>query len=218
MREFNFLEVITSLLLATQWTIVLSLIAFTGGGALGLLLTMMRISKNRAFQRVSRFFIAFVQGTPLLMQLFIVFFGIPILLGFDVPAFVSASVALIAYSAAYLADIWRGSVESLPKAQWEAGTSLGLSWLQQFRYVILPQAVKVSIPPTIGFAVQVIKNTSLTSIIGFVELTRQGQILNNVTFRPFAIFTLVGVIYFAVCYPLSLYSKRLEARLTIEAR
>ena len=132
--------------------------------------------------------------------------------------FVSASVALIAYSAAYLADIWRGSVESIPKAQWEAGTAMGLSWLQQFRYVILPQAVKVSIPPTIGFAVQVIKNTSLTSIIGYVELTRQGQILNNVTFRPFIIFSMIGVIYFVVCYPLSVYSKRLEAKLTVESR
>jgi polar amino acid transport system permease protein len=214
MREFNFLEVFTTLLLATQWTIVLSLIAFIGGGILGLLLTMMRISKNRFARGASSFYISFVQGTPLLMQLFIIFFGIPILLGFDVPAFLSASIALIAYAAAYLADIWRGSVESIPKAQWEAGTSLGLSWLQQFRYVILPQAVKVSIPPTIGFAVQVIKNTSLTSIIGYVELTRQGQILNNVTFRPFAIFTMIGVIYFAICYPLSLYSKRLEAKLT----
>lgn len=218
MREFDFLEVLISLIRATQWTIILSLIAFAGGGLLGLLVTMMRISKSRVIQGVSRFYIAFVQGTPLLMQLFIIFFGIPILLGVDVPAFVSASIALIAYSAAYLADIWRGSVESIPKAQWEAGTSLGLSWLQQFRYVILPQAVKVSIPPTIGFAVQVIKNTSLTSIIGYVELTRQGQILNNVTFRPFAIFAMVGAIYFAVCYPLSRYSKRLEARLTIETR
>ena len=218
MREFDFLEVVKTLLLATQWTIVLSLIAFTGGGILGLAVTMMRISKSRVLQGFSRLYIGFVQGTPLLMQLFIIFFGIPILLGFDVPAFLSASIALIAYSAAYLADIWRGSVESIPKAQWEAGTALGLSWLEQFRYVIMPQAVKVSIPSTIGFAVQVIKNTSLTSIIGYVELTRQGQILNNVTFRPFAIFTIIGVIYFAICYPLSKYSKNLEAKLTIEAR
>lgn len=218
MREFNFFEVLVALLQATQWTIVLSLIALAGGGILGLLLTMMRISKNRLLQGMSRFYIGFVQGTPLLMQLFLIFFGIPILLGFDVPAFVSASFALIAYSAAYLADIWRGSVELIPRAQWEAGTALGLSWFQQFRYVIMPQAVKVSIPPTIGFAVQVIKNTSLTSIIGYVELTRQGQILNNVTFRPFAIFTMIGVIYFIVCYPLSLYSKRLEAKLTVAAR
>jgi polar amino acid transport system permease protein len=218
MRDFNFLEVLTTLLQAAQWTILLSLIAFIGGGILGLLVTMMRIAKNRVLKGASRFYIGFVQGTPLLMQLFIIFFGIPILLGYDVPAIVSASVALIAYSAAYLADIWRGSVESIPRAQWEAGTSLGLSWFQQFRYVILPQATKVSIPPTIGFAVQVIKNTSLTSIIGYVELTRQGQILNNVTFRPFAIFAMIGVIYFVICYPLSLYSKRLEARLTLETR
>ncbi len=218
MRAFDFTEVLIALVRATGWTVVLSLVAFAGGGILGLVLTMMRVSKNRLLQSVSRFYIAFVQGTPLLMQLFLIFFGIPILLGFDVPAFVSASVALIAYAAAYLADIWRGSVEAIPKAQWEAGTSLGLSWLQQFRHVILPQAVKVSIPPTVGFAVQVIKNTSLTSIIGYVELTRQGQILNNVTFQPFVIFAMVGAIYFIVCYPLSLYSQRLEARLTIEAR
>lgn len=218
MRSFNFLEIVSSLLLATQWTFVLSLVAFAGGGILGLLITMMRISKNRLMKGVSSFYIGFVQGTPLLMQLFIIFFGIPILLGFDVPAFVTACIALIAYVAAYLADIWRGSVESIPKSQWEAGTALGLNWLQQFRYVILPQAVKVSIPPTIGFAVQVIKNTSLTSIIGYIELTRQGQLLNNATFRPFEIFAIVGVIYFIVCYPLSRYSKRLEAKMTLATR
>jgi polar amino acid transport system permease protein len=218
MREFNITEVLILLLLAAVWTIVLSLVALIGGGILGLLVTMMRISSNRILKTISRFFIAFIQGTPLLMQLFIIFFGIPILLGYDVPAFLSASIALILYSSAYLADIWRGSVESIPKAQWEAGTALGLSWLQQFRYIILPQAIKVSIPPTIGFAVQVIKNTSLTSIIGYVELTRQGQILNNVMFRPFAIFAMVGVIYFALCYPLSLYSKALERKLTLASR
>ncbi len=218
MREFVFFEVLFSLLKATQWTILLSLVAFVGGGILGLLITIMRISKSRILREISKFYIAFFQGTPLLMQLFLIFFGIPIVLGFDVPAFVSASIALIFYTTAYLADIWRGSVESIPNAQWEAGTSLGLSWLQQFRYVIMPQAIKVSIPPTIGFAVQVIKNTSLTSIIGYVELTRQGQILNNVTFRPFIIFTMIGVIYFIVCYPLSIYSKRLEAKLTLETR
>jgi len=122
------------------------------------------------------------------------------------------------YASAYLADIWRGSLESIPITQWEAARSLGLSWLEQFRLVILPQAVKISIPPTIGFLVQVVKNTSLTSIIGYVELTRRGQILNNVTFEPFIIFSMVGFIYFVVCYPLSMYSQRLERRLTIESQ
>ena len=218
MTEFKFFEILLALLKALQWTVVLSLIAFTGGGIIGMLLTMMRIAKNKNVRTVAQFYIAFFQGTPLLMQLFLIFFGIPIVLGFDVPAIVSASVALIFYASAYLADIWRGSVESISNTQWEAGTSLGLSWLDQFRFVILPQAVKVSIPPTIGFLVQVVKNTSLTSIIGYVELTRRGQVLNNVTFKPFIIFTMVGFLYFIVCYPLSLYSKRLETKLTVEAR
>ncbi|MBL7163012.1 MAG: amino acid ABC transporter permease [Anaerolineales bacterium] len=218
MTEFNFFEIFFALLKALQWTIILSLVAFAGGGIFGLTFTMMRISKNTILKSVAQFYIAFFQGTPLLMQLFLIFFGIPIVLGFDVPAFVSASVALIFYASAYLAEIWRGSVDSVPNTQWDAGTSLGLSWLDQFRFVILPQAVKVSIPPTIGFLVQVVKNTSLTSIIGYVELTRRGQILNNVTFKPFAIFAMVGCIYFIVCYPLSMYSRRLEAELTVESR
>ena len=215
MAEFNYFEIFFALIKALQWTIILSLIAFSGGGIIGMLFTMMRISDNKILKSVAQFYIAFFQGTPLLMQLFLIFFGIPIVLGFDVPAIVSASIALIFYASAYLADIWRGSLESITITQWEAAESLGLSWLQQFSFVILPQAVKISIPPTIGFLVQVVKNTSLTSIIGYVELTRRGQILNNVTFEPFIIFSMVGFIYFVVCYPLSLYSQRLEAKLTV---
>jgi polar amino acid transport system permease protein len=213
MRDLTLFDIILSLLWATQWTVVLSFIALIGGGIVGIILTLMRISSRRPIKWVSRMYIEFIQGTPLLMQIFLIFFGIPILVGFDVPAWTSASIALIAYTSAFMADIWRGSVEAIPKAQWEAGTSLGLSYIQQFRYVIMPQAVKISIPPSIGFSVQVIKNTSLTSIIGYVELTRQGQILNNVTFQPFLIFSLVGIIYFGLCYPLSLYSKKLEEKL-----
>lgn len=213
MRDFVFYEVITSLLWATQWTVVLSLVAFIGGGIFGLLLMMMRISTRRPIQWLARLYIEFFQGTPLLMQLFLIFFGIPILMGFDVPPLISAGVALTAYVTAFLADIWRGCVEAIPSSQWEAGAAVGLSNMQQLRFIILPQAAKISIPPTIGFLVQVIKNTSLTSIIGFVELTRQGQILNNVTFKPFLLFSLVGVIYFSLSYPLSFYSKTLEKKL-----
>jgi polar amino acid transport system permease protein len=139
-------------------------------------------------------------------------------LGYDVSPWVSAAIALTAYSTAFLSDIWRGCVESIPKTQWEAGTALGLSYFQQLGYIIIPQSIKISIPPTIGFLVQVIKNTSLTSIIGFVELTRQGQILTNVTLQPFIIFTMVGAVYFIICYPLSLYSRNLETRMTIASR
>lgn len=213
MRDFNFIEIFSSLVLATRWTIVLSLIAFSGGAVVGIILTLMRISSNRILKGIARAYVEFFQGTPLLLQLFLIFFGIPIVVGYDVSPWVSASVALIAYVAAFQSDIWRGSVEAIPKTQWEAGSALGLTYLQQLRLIIVPQAFKISIPPTIGFLVQVVKNTSLTSIIGFVELTRQGQILNNVTFQPFLIFLLVGVIYFVLCYPLSLYSKYLERKM-----
>ncbi len=93
--------------------------------------------------------------------------------------------------------------------------SLGLSFLQQIRYVILPQAVRIAIPPTVGFMVQVIKSTSLASVIGFVELTRAAQIVNGATFRPFLIYFLVGAIYFTICYPLTLAGRRLEGKLHV---
>ena len=218
MREFIFTEALRSLIFATQWTIVLSLIAFVSGGIFAFLLMLMRISKYKPLKWISRFYIEFFQGTPLLLQLFLIFFGIPIFTGYDVSPWVSASVALTAYVTAFLSDIWRGSIESIPKTQWEAGRALGFNYFQILRLIIIPQAIKISIPPTIGFLVQVIKNTSLTAIIGFVELTRQGQILSNVYFQPFIIFSMVGAIYFVICYPLSMYSKRLETKLTLASR
>lgn len=218
MRDFVFSEVLVTLLLATRWTLLLSLIAFVGGGIFGFLVTMMRISSNKIVSGIASGYINFFQGTPLLMQLFLVFFGMPIVVGYDVSPWISAAVCLIAYVTAFLADIWRGSIQSIPKAQWEAGAALGLNYFQQLFLIIVPQAVKVSIPPTIGFLVQVIKNTSLTSIIGFVELTRQGQILNNATFKPFIIFTMVGLIYFVICFPLSKWSKSLEQKMTLATR
>jgi polar amino acid transport system permease protein len=212
MREFVLSDVVFQLLLATRWTLLLALIAFVGGAIVGMIFTLMRISSMRPLKYFARFYINLFQGTPLLMQLFTIFFGLPLLLGQNVSAWTSASVALTLFTSAYLADIWRGSVEAIPKEQWESGASLGLSYLQQFRYIILPQATKIAIPPTVGFSVQVIKNTSLTSIIGFVELTRMGRALNNVTFKPLLVFGLICIIYFCINYPLSLFSKRLEGR------
>jgi len=217
MQEFVFFDALRTLIWATQWTLLLSLIAFTCGGALGLILMVMRISPIRPLRWFSRFYIEFFQGTPLLMQLFLIFFGLPVLIGYNISPLLSASIALTIYTAAFLSDIWRGCVEAIPRGQWEGGAALGLSYLQQLRFVVIPQAFRISIPPSIGFLVQVVKNTSLTAIIGFVELTRQGQILNNVTFRPFLIFTMVGAIYFLICYPLSTYSKSLETKLSRQA-
>ena len=123
-----------------------------------------------------------------------------------------SGLALTIYAAAFLGEIWRGCIEAVPRTQWEASDCLGLNRVQQYTYVVLPQAVRIAIPPTVGFMVQIVKNTSLASVIGFVELARAGQIVNNSTFEPFAIFCVVAAIYFALCYPLSLAARALERR------
>ncbi|NBD15851.1 MAG: ABC transporter permease subunit [Cyanobacteria bacterium] len=212
MEEFTFSQILTNLLLATRWTIVLSAIAFFGGGVVGFLVMLMRISPNPVIRGVSTLYIEFFEATPLLMQLFLVFFGISVVIGLNVSAWVAATIALTTYSSAFLADIWRGSVEAIPRGQWEASRALGLSYFKQLSNIILPQAVRMSIPPTVGFAVQVIKGTSLASIIGFIELTRSASSISNVTFEPLLVYSLAAIIYFCLCFPLSLWSRRLENR------
>lgn len=210
MQEFTLAQILTNLLIATQWTIALSAIAFIGGGLVGFLLMLMRISSNRLVKGISILYIEFFEATPLLMQLFLVFFGISVLFGINFSAWVAAGIALTTYTSAYLGDIWRGSVEAVPQGQWEASKALGMGYFQQFRKVILPQAVRLSIPSTVGFAVQVIKGTSLASVIGFVELTRSASSISNVTFQPFLVYSMAAIIYFCLCFPLSIWSRRLE--------
>lgn len=217
MIEFTTWDILRNLLLATRWTILLSLVSFAGGGALGLLLLFGRISPNRYLSRAVGYYIELFQGTPLLMQMFLAFFGLG-LVGVDVPAWLAAGLALILWTAAFLTEIWRGCVESIAKGQWEASASLGMGRFQQMRYVILPQALKIAVPPTVGFSVQVIKGTALTSIIGFVELSKAGTVVTNATFQPFTVYGFVALIYFALCWPLSKSSQILERKLNVAHR
>lgn len=212
MIEFTLWDIVRNLLLAARWTIVLSLIAFIGGASLGLLFTVLRLSGNRLLKVMIGIYVDVFQGTPLLMQLFLAYFGTAAL-GFNVSAWAAASIALTLFTSAFLCDIWRGCLEAVPRGQWQASRVLGMDYLQTMRHVILPQALRLSVPPTVGFSVQVIKGTALASVIGFVELTKAGTMLNNATFAPFTIFALVALIYFALCYPLSRYSRYLERRL-----
>jgi polar amino acid transport system permease protein len=159
-------------------------------------------------------YIEFFQGTPLLMQLFLFFFGVA-LFGIEVSPWVAAWLALTFWTSAFLSEIWRGCVESVPRGQWEAGSSLALNYVEQMRYVILPQAARIAVAPTVGFSVQVIKGTALASINGYDELTKAGTMLNNATFRPFLVYSLVALIYIVLCFPLSWYAKRLEGRLKV---
>jgi len=199
------------LIMAAQWTVLLSLVAFAGGVLVGLPIALMRVSPNNALRIVAGGYIQLIQGTPLLILLFLTYFGLGIL-GYKLAPLVAAGLALTLYAAAFLGEIWRGCIEAVPRTQWEASDCLGLDRFQQYAYVILPQAFRMAIPPTVGFMVQIVKNTSLASVVGFVELARAGQIVNNSTFEPFIIFCIVAAIYFAMCYPLSLASRFLERR------
>jgi polar amino acid transport system permease protein len=199
------------LIAAAQWTVLLSLVAFAGGALVGLPVALMRVSPSHVLRIVAGGYIQLIQGTPLLILLFLTYFGLGIL-GYKLAPLVAAGLALTLYAAAFLGEIWRGCIEAVPRTQWEASDCLGLNRFQQYVHVILPQAFRMAIPPTVGFMVQIVKNTSLASVVGFVELARAGQIVNNSTFEPFIIFCIVAAIYFAMCYPLSLASRFLERR------
>jgi len=210
MRTFGFPEFLF-ILEAAKWTVALSLIAFIGGALGGLLVALGRTSENRLAQLLSGGFIQIFQGTPLLLQLFLVFFGAPVL-GIEINPWVAAGVALTLNSSAFLGEIWRGCIQAIPAGQAEAAHALSLDYFSRMRFVILPQAMKIALAPTVGYLVQIIKGTSLAAIIGFAEITRAGQIINNATFQPLIVFSVVAAIYFALCWPLSLLASRMERR------
>jgi len=210
MRTFGFPEFLF-IVEAAKWTIALSLIAFIGGAIGGLLVALARTSDNRVLQTLSAGFVQIFQGTPLLLQLFLIFFGAPVL-GIDINPWLAAGAALILNTSAFLGEIWRGCIQAIPRGQWEAAEALGLHYVSSMRDVVLPQAFKIDLPPTVGYMVQVIKGTSLAAIIGFAEVTRAGQIINNATFQPLIVFSVVAAIYFVLCWPLSLLAARMERR------
>lgn len=200
------------LLQGTMWTIVLASIGFVGGAIIGIGVALARVSRNRLLRWSATAYVQVIQGIPLPVVMFLSFFGLAVT-GISVPALLAAGVSMTLFAGAFMGEIWRGSIQAVPKTQWEAADSLALSGWSRMVDVILPQAVRLSIPSTIGFMVQIIKNTSYSVVIGFIELTQSGKIVNNAVFEPFIVFTVVGAIYFGLCSPLSLLSRRLEARL-----
>jgi polar amino acid transport system permease protein len=212
-REFGLIDV-AYLLAATRWTLALAAIAALGGGLFGLTIALLRVAPAAPLRWLAVGYIQVVQGTPLLAWLFVFFFGLPIM-GLTVSPWFAAAVAYSVYAGAFLGEIWRGCLQAIPRTQWEAGAALGLSFTEQLRYVIAPQAVRIAIPPTVGFLVQLIKNTSLAAVIGFIELTREGQLTTAATFRPFTVYLIVAMIYFALCFPLTQWSRHLERRLHV---
>lgn len=205
------------LLQGLKWTLLLSAIGFIGGGIFGLIIALARTSAHSALRKTAAGYISVFQGTPLLMQLFVVYYGIA-LVGISVEAWAAVAIAFTLHASAFLGEVWRGGIQAIPKGQTEAANALGLHYISRMKDVILPQTFKVSLPATVGFLVQLIKGTSLAAIVGFIELARAGQIVSNQTYRPLLIFGIVGAIYFIICWPLSLYGTRLENRMAKAAR
>ena len=202
------------LVFALRWTIVLTLLALAGGAPIGLIVAALGRTSSAAARLASKSYIGVVQGIPLLAWLFLFFFGFPIF-GIEVPAWLAATCAFSVYAGAFLGEIWLGALLSIPRTQWEASASIGMSYVEQLRHVIIPQATRIATPPTVGFVMQLIKNTSLAAVIGFVELTREGQMTAAATLAPLSVYLMVGALYFAVCYPLTTYSRHLERRLHV---
>ena len=217
MVEFTLWDIFRNLLEAARWTVALSLVAFIGGGFVSLLLLVLRLSKAPGTNLLVGGYVQLFQGTPLLMQLFLAYFGLA-LFGIKTSAWVAAAFALTLYTSAFLTEIWRGCVAAIPKGQWEASQSLAMNFREQLQHIVLPQALKVAIPPTVGFLVQVVKGTALASVIGFIELTKAGTMITNATFKPFIVYSCVALLYFALCFPISLYAKTLEKKLNASHR
>ncbi len=199
---------------ALRWTLLLTGLSLLLGGLIGFAVALGRVSPYAPLRWAATGYIGIIQGVPALMLLFLAYYGLS-LAGLDLPPLAAAAISLALYVSGYLADIWRGAIQSVPWQQWEASGSLALTRPQQFRYVILPQALRIATPPTVGFAVQAVKNTSIVSIVNVVEVARAGQLVNNATYEPFRVYGLVALLYFAICWPMSLLARRLERRLDV---
>lgn len=209
-REFSLNDVVF-MLEALRWTLVLAFVATIGGGVLGIIVAVLRVVAFKPANWLAIGYINLVQGTPLLGQLFVFFFGLP-LFGIQVDAWVAAALSMSIYASAFFGEIWRGSLQSVSQRQWEAGAALGLNYGQRLTHVVLPQAIRISIAPTVGFLVQLVKNTSLAALIGFIELTRASQIITAATFAPLPVYCTAAALYFIICYSMSQFSQRLERR------
>lgn len=213
------MQYVGSLLQGLWGTVLLSLLTFVFGGLVGLAIALARISPVKLVAQATQAYIQFMQGLPLLVLMGLCFYG-PSLLGMQaVDPLFAATLAMTFYAGAYLGEIWRGCLQSVAKSQWEAAECLGLSRWQRMRLVILPQGLKIATPPTVGFMVQIVKNTSVASlVVGYTELSYNAKVLNNTTFQPFLYFGLAGLLYFAVCYPLSRQARKLERKLNVGRR
>jgi polar amino acid transport system permease protein len=196
-------------------TVVVSGISLVLGTIFGLLLGIVRASGNRFFAAIVGAFVAVIRGTPFVVQIFIVFFIFPEW-GIQLEALPAAILSLTILGTAFICEIVAGGIKAVPKGQWEAATSSGLNIYQQLRHVIIPQSLQTILPPLVGQYVLLIKDSSVVSVIGVMDLTRVGWVTVNRIPEGLMVFTLVGLLYFSISYPLIRLSNRLEKKMATQ--
>jgi His/Glu/Gln/Arg/opine family amino acid ABC transporter permease subunit len=197
----------------TGGTLRLAVPAIVLGSVLGTLVGLARLSRRRWLNWPAKVYVELFRGVPLVMVIFWFWFMIPALVGKSLPEYSVALAAFVIFEAAYLAEIVRAGIQSVPRGQVEAATATGLSKHQLMRHVILPQALRNMIPALVTQFIVLLKDTSLASIIGYVDLTKAAQIVNNREIRPFELYLFIAIVYWLCSYAMSLYAQRLELRL-----
>lgn len=219
--QFNFDLVVNSfplLLVGAGVTIKITALSVALGVVIGLFVGISRISRIKILRVLAAIYVDFFRGTPLLVQIFLVYFALPVITGQRVDPFVAAIGSCGINSGAYVAEIFRAGIQSIDKGQMEAGRSLGMTWVQTMRYIIVPQAFKRVIPPLGNEFIALLKDSSLVSVIGFEELTRRGQLIIAKTYGSLEIWISVAVIYLAMTLTISRFVAYLERRYKTDDR
>ncbi len=203
------------LLSGIYWTLGVTGAALSLGVVIGLVVGLCRLSRRRMVSGPAVVYVEVFRNTPALVQLIWVYYCLPILTGLNMTAVVSCTIALAVNGGAYIAEIFRGGIQSIDRGQIEAARALGMSYFQTMRKIVLPQAFRRMIPPFVNESVALLKFSSLVSVLGVADLTYQAQVLSTTTFRPIEIFTFIAVVYFVLCTILSYSARRLEHRLAI---
>ncbi len=207
--------IMPALLLGTRLTVELAIIAVAIGLVIGSFAGIGRVGGNRIVRIITGIYVDFIRGTPLLVQLFLVYFGLPSLIGRPIPPFLAAIAAMGINSGAYIAEIVRAGIQSIDRGQIEAARSLGLTYSQSMRYIIFPQAFRRIIPPLGNEFIAMLKDSSLVSVIALEELLRKGQVVITRTFRPFEVYMVVALIYLTMTLAISRLVAWSEKRLKI---
>jgi His/Glu/Gln/Arg/opine family amino acid ABC transporter permease subunit len=206
------------ILRAVGLTIWLSWLALLIGGIGGLALALMRTSRFRVPRLFALLYVELFRSVPILIVLFLCFYGVPLLLGVALSAFVAATIALGLHASSMMSEVIRAGIGSVGEGQWEAARASGMTYRQMMRHVVGPQAVQVILPPAVGIYIMVLKESSVASIIGYVELTETGLLIRESVGGGFAILGVVALLYFVLCYAISLAGGAIERRMTVVGR